>query len=114
MNLQRLYVDINAVVFDEASYIDGHTLHINKEELETAVGDPAFASVEISIAKPGDSCRIVNMGDVVQPAVKLDDEDATFPGLVGRMRTAGSGQSLLLRGVVVSETVEVPIQLPSL
>ena len=114
MNLQRLYVDIEAVVFDKASFIKDHTLHISKDELERAAEDPVFSKVEISIAQPGSSCRIVNMGDSVQPTLKLDDEDATFPGLIGAMRTAGRGRSLMLRNVVVSETAEVPIQLPSL
>ncbi len=114
MNLQRLYVDIEAVVFDRACFIEGHTLHIDKAELEREAGDAAFSKVEISLAEPGSSCRIVNLGDTVQPMLRLDDEDGTFPGLIGTMRTAGNGRSLLLRNVVVSETSRVPVQLPSL
>ena len=113
MKLQRLYVDIDGIVFDDRSFIDGHTLHISGGELETVAGDPLFSKIEISVAEPGTKTRIVNMGDIVQPAIKLGDEDATFPGVIGRMKTAGSGTSLLLRGVVVSETSEVKIQLPA-
>jgi sarcosine reductase len=112
LKLQRLYIDIDKVVFDKASFVDGHTLHISGEECEKVVSDAAFSRIEISIAEPGAKCRIVNMGDIVQPMLKLDDEDATFPGLIGKMKTAGSGRTLLLRNVVVSETAEVEIQLP--
>ncbi|SHH60276.1 glycine reductase [Sporobacter termitidis DSM 10068] len=114
MKLKRLYVDIDGVVFDSRSFIDGHTLHISKEELEAVAGDKAFSTVELFVAAPGTRCRILNMGDIVQPTLKLEDEDATFPGVVGRMKTAGRGTSLMLRNVVISETAEVKIQLPSL
>jgi glycine reductase len=112
MNLQRLYIDIDTVVFDKSSFVDQHTLHICREEFEKVVSDTAFSKVEISIAEPGTKCRIVNMGDIVQPMLKLDDEEATFPGVIGKMKTAGRGRTLLLRNVVVSETAEVKIQLP--
>jgi glycine reductase len=113
MKLTRLYVDIDTVVFDDRSFIDRHTLHISRDELEIVAGDPLFSRVELSVAEPGTKCRIVNMGDVVQPAIKLGDEAATFPGVIGRMKTAGRGTCLMLRGVAVSETAEVKIQLPA-
>lgn len=102
------------MLFDRRSYIDGHTLHVSKEDLSAIAGDPAFSMVEFEIAEPGTKCRIVNMGDIVQPTLKLEDEDATFPGVVGKIKTAGRGTSLMLRNIVVSETVEVNIQLPAL
>lgn len=79
MKLERLYVDIDGVVFDKSSFIDGHTLHICKVELEELVGNKVFSKVDIELACPSSSCRILNMGDIVQPTLKLDDEEATFP-----------------------------------
>ncbi len=114
MTLHRLYIDIEKVVFNSRSFIDDHTLHVSKEDMKKVVEDPAFAEVDFDIAIPGTSCRILNMGDIVQPMIKLSDEDTTFPGLIGKMKTAGRGKSLMLRNVVVSETTEVKILLPAL
>ena len=113
MKLKRLYVDIDSVAFGDRSFIEGRTLNVSKKEMEKIIEDPAFKKVAFDIAEPGTKCRILNMGDIVQPVLKLEDEDATFPGLIGRMKTAGTGTSLLLRNVVVSETAEVKIQLPA-
>jgi sarcosine reductase len=107
MELKRLYVDIEQVVFDDTSFVDGHTLHLCKEELEQVAADKAFSKVIIDIAAPGTDCRIMNIGDVVQPALKLDDEEATFPGVIGAMRVAGTGKTLMLRNVMVSEVLEI-------
>lgn len=111
MNLQREYVDIQDVVFDEKTAVQGHVLHLCRQELADLVQDRCFARVEIDVAKPGENCRIMSIGDVVQPMVRLDDEEATFPGVVGAMRQAGNGRTLCLRGVVVSEVVEVLLNL---
>lgn len=113
LKLKRLYVDIENVVFDDKSFVDGHVLHLCREELMQVISDSVFSKIELSIAVPGSKCRILNMGDIVQPTLKLDDEDTTFPGVIGKMKTAGSGRSLMLRNVVISETAEVKIQLPS-
>ena len=51
---------------------------------------------------------------MVQPAVRLDDPDATFPGLIGKMRTAGNGRSLMLRNLAVSEVVELNVDIASM
>ncbi|KPU42819.1 glycine reductase complex component B subunits alpha and beta [Oxobacter pfennigii] len=114
MKLERLYVDIDNVAFDNRSYIDGHTLHVSKDELEKVVSSEAFSKVEISIAVPGTNTRIINIGDIVQPTIKLDDEGDTFPGVIGKMRTVGRGRSLMLRNIAVSEVVEMPVDIPSI
>ena len=114
MLLKRIYVDIDSVVFDCQSYVDGHSLHINKDELISIINDRVFTSLDIIIAIPGTNCRILNICDVVQPTLKLDDEDTTFPGLVGRIHIAGRGRSLMLRNIVVSEVAEVAINSPAL
>ena len=111
MNLQRHYVDIRDVVLDSKTTVQDHVLHLCSQELVELLQNRSFSKIEIDVAKPGECCRIINIGDVVQPMIRLDDEDATFPGVVGAMRQAGDGRTLCLRGVVVSEVVEVPLSL---
>lgn len=107
MSLQKLFVDIHDVGFADKTYVEGHKLFINKEEILKMVSDSRFKSVDLELAFPGDSCRIASAGDVIQPMVKVDHESATFPGLLGDMVRVGTGKSLFLRGVVVTETYEM-------
>ncbi len=106
MRLQKLYYDIENVVFDAKTYLDGHSLHINRDELIETVADKRFADITIGLAIPGESCRIMNPGDIVQPTLRLEDEKATFPGAQGEMRRAGNGKTIALRGVAVAEVCE--------
>ena len=106
MSLKKKYVDISDVRFGDRTYVEEHVLYINKNDLLTLCNDKIFKSVDIEIARPGEDCRITSVGDTIEPMVKLDDEDATFPGLLGTMKQAGTGESLCLRGLVVTETYE--------
>ena len=113
MRLERLYFDIDNVKPGGKSGIDGKALCLDMSELEEISGDAAFSRVEISIAAPGSGTRIFNVGDITQPSVRIDAKDTTFSGLVGKMFTVGQGRSLALRGVVVTEAVEVEVDIPS-
>jgi len=114
MRLERLNFDIDRVVFGEKSLIDGSTLIISKPGIEQIAGSDAFLRVEVLIAAPGSGARILNVGDVTQPTVRIGEEDTTFPGLLGKMHTVGEGRSAMLRGVVVTEVVEVLLDITSL
>jgi len=114
MRLDRLYFDIDGVVFGEGSFIKGHTLTLDRRELEQIAQSDAFSRLELDIAAPGSDTRILNVGDVTQPTLRFDEEDTTFPGLTGKMRTVGEGRSLMVRGVVVTEVVEYSLDIPSL
>ncbi|MEL7563679.1 MAG: glycine/sarcosine/betaine reductase component B subunit [Dehalobacterium sp.] len=106
--MKKLYVDINEVVFDGKTYVKDHVLHINKEELLSFIEDFRLVNVDIQIAHPGDSCRLSNVGDIVQPLYKLDG-GMTFPGVVDDIGILGTGRTLILRGVVVTEILEMTV-----
>lgn len=109
MKLIKRYVRIDKVIFDDRSFVSDHVLHICRKELEDKLMCRAFSSVEVDIAEPGTECRLMNIADVVQPTIRLDSEDATFPGVFGEIAIAGSGTTLSLDGVVVSEIMEVQV-----
>ena len=109
MVLKKQYVEIQQVVFSDTSFVQDHVLHICKEELERLAADELFSKVVVDIAEPGTECRLMNIADVVQPSVRLGAEDTTFPGVAGRIATVGSGTSLQLRNVLVSEIMELPV-----
>jgi len=114
MRLERLYFDINGVEFGDKSSICGRTLILNKHELESLLASREFELVEIDIVRPGSNVRILNVGDVVQPMLRLGSEDTTFPGLLGNIQTVGNGRSITLRGVAVTEVVEMTVDIPCL
>ncbi len=105
MRLERKYIDIRNVVFGQKTFIKDHALHIDREELLDLLRDSRFGSVEIDIALPGESCRIANVGDVVQPMCK--PRGATFPGVIDKVDRVGLGETIVLRGVSVAEVCEV-------
>jgi len=109
MHLKKLYVDIKSAVFDVRTFVADHVLHVNKEELFELINDPCFSSVDIDIAIPGEKCRITSVGNITQPMCKVGDTASTFPGRLGTMTRVGSGETLVLRGMSVVESLGIAI-----
>jgi glycine reductase complex component B subunit alpha and beta len=65
------------------------------------LGDPRLASVEIDVVRPGDPVRVINVLDAVEPMIKPNDPDATFPGMLGALRHAGNGRTNRVEGCAV-------------
>ena len=111
MRLELRYCDIKAVVFitDHDCYINENILYINKRQLIEMFGRPALDGMDIQLAVPGERCRIVNVGDVVQPRAKLTAPETTFPGFLGTMSRAGDGITVALKNVTVMECLHIKL-----
>jgi glycine reductase complex component B subunit alpha and beta len=117
MNLELESVDIKDVRFADKTAIDHGTLFINKGELrELLQKDKRFSSVDIDLAHPGESCRIVSVFDVIEPRAKVAGTGQNFPGILSKMETAGKGRTKVLRGASVvlidytaNETERIPV-----
>ena len=70
----------------KTSLKDG-VLTVNKQELIDIAASELFGSLDIQLAKPGESCRILGIHDVMQPRCKADHQ---------RRAIRGYGVSLLL------------------
>ena len=82
--------------------LDGRGLLLDREELKDLLGrDERFRSVEIDLARPGESCRVINILDIFEPRVKVSGEGETFPGILGDAGLAGGGVTNVLQGVSV-------------
>ncbi len=102
MNLELESVDIKDVRFADQTSIHNGILDINKRELQELLQkDKRFGSVDIDLAHPGDSCRIVSVFDVVEPRAKVIGTGQNFPGILSKMETAGRGRTRVLRGAAV-------------
>lgn len=103
LEVRRFFV--KDVVFDDASLFSNGVLHLNKKDLCELVleGIDGF-KVDMKLAKPTDSTRIVHIMDTVKPACKINDN--VFSGWSEKNETAGNGVSHQLEGVAVMQTCE--------
>jgi glycine reductase complex component B subunit alpha and beta len=102
MRLEIESIDIKNVQDGLNTHAKDGILFVNLKELEGLIlKDPRIQSVDINIVHPEDNVRILNILDVVQPRCKIDQKDADFPGIIGKMQTAGQGRTRSLRSVAV-------------
>lgn len=108
MRLELGKITINDVRFGEETRIKNGTLFINKQELMDNIDDdPRIESLEVELARPGDSTRIIPVKDVIEPRVKVEGDGSIFPGFVGKVRTVGSGRTHVLSGAAVVTTGKI-------
>jgi glycine reductase len=86
---------------DTSSWNSGR-LTVDADAIATvAATEPAIEAVRVDVVRPGDSIRIANVLDVVEPAVRVADPAATFPGALGELALAGRGRTNMLEGLGV-------------
>jgi len=93
---------IQDVQFGDRTEIIDHVLYINRLELQELLQeDQRLRKVEIELAHPGESCRILQVVDVVEPRAKIEGPSGDFPGVLSKMDSAGEGKTCVLRGTAV-------------
>lgn len=110
MRLELRSHDVRSVAFGERTALNGHALTIRKQDLiDLVASDPAFSGVQVELVRSGESARIAQVTDVVEPRVKSGSgTGGVFPGLLGPVEPAGRGATERLRGVAVVTAGEVP------
>lgn len=102
MNLRLDIFNIKDVQFGEKTAVSGGTLYINRQELQELLAkDKRFSKVDIDLAHPGESCRLVQILDIIEPRAKKRGTGENFPGVIGKRKTAGEGTTLVLRGTAI-------------
>ena len=98
------WFDVDDVRAGAETALDGGVLTVDLEEMEALLADEAFASVSVQTVRPGESVRIINAIDAVEPRIKVEPAGADFPGMLGAPGQAGRGVANALSGVAVVET----------
>lgn len=99
MKLELGIIPIRDIRFGSESRVEGGTVTVNKEELKAILlEDGNLKSVELEVAHPGDSIRIMPVKDVIEPRVKTSGDGGLFPGIISKVATVGSGRTNVLRG----------------
>lgn len=103
MRLDLELVHVRDVRFGPRSAIEDGVLWIEREALARLLEEePLFERMDIEIARPGESCRIIGVLDVVEPRYRLDG--INFPGALGPPGLVGNGRTRALKNVAVVET----------
>lgn len=82
---------IGDLVFGEKTEVAQSSLIINEEDVikHLLAGDSRLADIKLSIARPGDSCRIICVKDVIEPRCKVSGQ------------AAGNGRLRILQNIAV-------------
>ena len=90
----------------ETSLHDG-VLTVDTAALEGAAADePGLLGMDVTLVRPGEPVRVLNVLDAVEPAVKADEPGTTFPGALGALAVAGAGRTHRLEGAAVLATAD--------
>ena len=108
MKLELGIIPISDIQFGPESKVENGTIYVNADELKALIlEDESLQSVELDIARPGESVRIMPVKDVIEPRVKVSGEGAMFPGVISKVATVGSGRTNVLRGSAVVTTGKI-------
>jgi sarcosine reductase len=103
MALELGRIPIEEIRWGHATRIEEKVLHIHREELieKTWGSDSRITAMDVDLALPGESVRIIPIKDVIQPRVKVEGAGGIFPGLISGMDKVGNGKTLVLEGCSV-------------
>lgn len=108
MKLELGHILIDDVQFASETKVEDKVLYVNKEELIDLIKeDEHLSSVDVELARPGESVRITPVKDVVEPRVKVDGTGGVFPGVLSNVETVGNGRTHVLKGAAVVTTGKI-------
>ena len=102
MRLELHIIRIQDVRFGAETRIDDGVLTINRQELQKLLeGDRRLSKVDIEIAHAGEKCRILQVGDVIEPRAKMGGGLEHIWGTAGTHPTIGDGKTCVLKGAAI-------------
>ncbi|MDR2908502.1 MAG: glycine/sarcosine/betaine reductase component B subunit [Oscillospiraceae bacterium] len=108
MRLELGDILIKDVQFGAKTEVKDGVLFVDKDALAKIAGDDErIKSVEVFLARPGESVRIIPVKDVVEPRVKVEGPGGLFPGFIAGVEQVGSGRTNVLKGAAVVTTGKI-------
>lgn len=101
MKLKLGRIKITDIQFGDCTKIENGTLYVNKEQILSTIADERLSSVDLDLARPGESVRIMPVKDVVEPRLKIEGDGGIFPGFISKVDMVGTGTTLVLDGAAV-------------
>lgn len=111
MRLEVNDFPVKDVVFSDETKYEAGTLCVSKPDLIAAMKPGAIITdIKIDVAYPGESTRIVNVLDTIEPRCKADGKSGVFPGFLSSAETVGRGITNVLKGLAMMECAEYPLE----
>ena len=102
MKLELRQAFVRDVQWGEKTRLKEGVLFIDKAEaLSLLAEEKRFTRLDMDLARPGESVRIIPVKDVIEPRCKLEGKGECFPGFIGGSETVGNGATLVLKGAAV-------------
>lgn len=103
MKLTVEKINAKDLQFADKTYFENGVLYVSKEDILAFAKDEfCFETLKIDIARPGESVRIINVVDVVQPRCKVSGS-TDFPGVLSEeCEIAGNGVARAVTGVGIT------------
>jgi glycine reductase len=109
MGLDMGIFPVGKILFDKETRLDGDVLRVATDELRQIVlEDPRISKVEIESVEPGESARVIHVGDAIEPRIKVQGPGVCYPGVLGPVDTVGRGVTHRLQGMAVVLSAEYP------
>ncbi|MDR7856989.1 glycine/sarcosine/betaine reductase component B subunit [Tissierella sp.] len=103
MELILRKIKVKDIIFGSDIKVDNGVLSIAPEEIrELLLSDERILEIDIDIARPGESIRIIPVKDVIEPRAKLNGD--AFPGVDGEIEDIGRGITYALKDCAVITT----------
>lgn len=101
MRLELHKIRVRDVQWGDRTCVRDGVLYVEKKAaIECVAEEKRFAGVDLELARPGESVRIIPVKDAVEPRVKMDGK-GYFPGFLAPMDRCGEGRTLVLDGAAV-------------
>lgn len=108
MKLELHKVKVSKLAWGDKTAVRDGVLLVNKGELVSMLSeDERLAKVDVELAMPGESVRILPVKDVIEPRCKIEGKGGIFPGMVSDVETVGEGKTLVLEGAAVVTTGKI-------
>ncbi|MDE3075678.1 MAG: hypothetical protein KGJ86_09620, partial [Chloroflexota bacterium] len=103
MRLTLQQCDVHGVDWGGQTRLENGILTIDRGSLASQLLlDERVIGVDLEFARPGESCRIAPVFDVVEPRAKLEPRGFDFPGALTKVAPVGDGTTRVLRGAAVT------------
>src|SRR5918911_1558333 len=91
---------VEAVEWGQQTALIAGRLTVSRFDLEAELlEDRRLEGVKLELVRPGESCRVLPVFDIVEPRAKLDPPGRDFPGALSPIRGVGWGTTRVLRGL---------------
>lgn len=109
MRLDLNVFPVSKILFDGPARLDADHLFVDPDRVRALVlEDPRIADVQVEVAEPGQSVRIIHVCDAFEPRLKVAGPGVCYPGVMGPVDTVGHGVTHCLRGMSVLLSCEYP------